>query len=199
MAYPLTAEQIAVGDAVAPKLEKMWGWYLAGGILSVLFGFAVISAPVVSLVSLAVLASCFFIAIGVFQLIGSASLAKHRWMYLAMGVLWIGAGVIGIAWPGITLFVVTILIGWSFLLFGLTDLMHALHNHHLPHWWYNLIRGIASLVIAFLALTDPGGTLGVLVTLLGIYAIFFGVIEIVGSFSARHATRHWGALKSELG
>jgi uncharacterized membrane protein HdeD (DUF308 family) len=37
--------------------------------------------------------------------------------------------------------------------------VHALHNHHLPHWWHNLIRGIASLVIAFLALADPGGTL----------------------------------------
>jgi uncharacterized membrane protein HdeD (DUF308 family) len=116
-----------------------------------------------------------------------------------MGVLWIVAGVIGIAWPGVTLYVVTVLIGWSFLLFGLADLMHALHNRHLPHWWYNLLRGIASLVIAFLALTDPGGTLGVLVILLGIYSILFGVIEIAGSFSARHATRHWEALKAQVG
>jgi len=62
-----------------------------------------------------------------------------------------------------------------------------------------LIRGIASLVIAFLALADPGGTLLALVILLGIYAVLFGVIEIFGSFSARHAVRHWEALKSQRG
>ena len=198
MAYPLTPEQIAMGDALAPKLERMWVWYLVGGILAVLFGFAVISEPVISLVALAVLASTFFIVIGVFHLVGSAPMMRHRWMYMALGVLWIISGVIGIAWPGITLYVLTVLIGWSFLLFGLTDLIHALHTRHLPHWWYNLIRGVASLIIAFLALTDPGGTLGVLAVLLGIYSILFGVAEIFGAFSARHATRHWDALKSQL-
>jgi uncharacterized membrane protein HdeD (DUF308 family) len=197
VAYPLTPEQIAAGDALAPKLERMWVWYLVGGILGVLFGFAVISEPVVSLVALAVLASAFFIVVGVFHLIGSAPMAQHRWMYMALGILWVIAGVIGIAWPGITLYVLTVLIGWAFLLFGLTDLLHALHNRHLPHWWYNLIRGIASMIIAFLALTDPGGTLGVLAVLLGIYSILFGVAEIVASFSARHATRHWEALKAQ--
>lgn len=199
MAYVLTPEEIARGDDAVPKLEKMWRWYLAGGVLSVLFGFAVISEPLISLLALALLASGFFIAVGVFQIVGSATQAKHRFMYLILGVLWIASGVIGIAWPGITLYVITVLIGWSFLLFGLADLMHALHNRHLPHWWYNLIRGIASLAIAFVALTDPGGTLGVLVTLLGIYAVIFGVVEIFGAFSARHATRHWEAIKAQMG
>ena len=86
----MTAAQISAGDAIMPKLEKMWAWYLAGGVISVLFGFVVISQPVVSLVALAVLASIFFIAVGAFQLVGSASMAGHRWLYLAMGVLWIG-------------------------------------------------------------------------------------------------------------
>ncbi len=199
MAYPLTPEEIAAGDVIAPNLQKMWAWYLVGGILSVLFGFAVISSQVLSLVVLALLASGFFIAAGVFQIIGSFRLPKHRWMYLITGVLWIGAGVIGVAWPGITLYVISVLIGWAFLVFGITDIVHSLHNRHLPHWWYNLIRGIASLFIAFLALADPGGTLLALVILLGIYAVLFGVIEIFGSFSARHAVRHWEALKSQRG
>ena len=43
------------------------------------------------------------------------------------------------------------------------------------------------MVIAFLVIRHPGGTLTGIVILLGIWAILFGVIEIVGAFSARHA------------
>ena len=43
MTYVLTEEDIAVGDVVSTQLEKMWGWYLVGGILSMIFGFFVIS------------------------------------------------------------------------------------------------------------------------------------------------------------
>ena len=38
MTYVLTTDDITVGDAVTAQLEKMWGWYLAGGIISVIFG-----------------------------------------------------------------------------------------------------------------------------------------------------------------
>ena len=39
----LTADEIAVGDVVTAKTQQLWGWYLTGGILSVIFGFVVIS------------------------------------------------------------------------------------------------------------------------------------------------------------
>lgn len=199
MAYELTAEQIALGDTVATTMEKLWGWYLAGGIFSVLFGFIVISFQVVSVLALAYFASAYLIAAGIFQVAGSSRMARHRWMFIVMGVLWVGAGVVGFAWPGITLFVIAILIGWSFLLFGIADIVHALHSHQMPHWWVHLIRGIASLVIAFVALSTPAVALLTLVTLLGVFSVIFGVIEIFSSFTARHAVSHWESVKSQLG
>jgi uncharacterized membrane protein HdeD (DUF308 family) len=199
MAYALTPEEIALGDAVTAKMEKIWAWYLAGGILSVFFGFFVISYKDDSPYAVVYLASGYFIAAGLFQLVGSVTLAKHRWVFLVMGALWIGAGIIGFVWPHITIYVIAVLIGWSFLVFGLADIMHGLRTHHMPHWWIHLIRGLASVVIAFLALRHPGGALTTLVVLLGLFSILFGVIEIITSFTARHATRHWEALKSGLG
>jgi uncharacterized membrane protein HdeD (DUF308 family) len=199
MAYALTAEEIAVGDVVTAKLEKIWAWYLVGGILSVLFGFFVVSYRDDSPYAVAYFASGYFIGAGLFQLIGSVTVAKHRALFLVMGVLWIGAGIVGFVWPHITIFIIAVLIGWSFLVFGIADILQGLRNHHMPHWWIHLVRGLASMVIAFLALRHPGGALTTLVVLLGIFSILFGVIEIVTSFTARHATRHWEALKSQLG
>jgi len=194
----MTADEIAVGDVVTDRMQKLWAWYLAGGILSVIFGFVVISYKHVTVNVLIYFASAYFIAVGLFLLVGSLGMLKQRWLLAVMGVLWIAAGVIGFVWPHITIYVIAILIGWSFLVFGVVDIVHALERRHLPYWWVQLIRGVASVVIAFLVIRHPGGTLTGIVILLGIWAILFGVIEIVGAFSARHAVRDWEALKAQV-
>jgi uncharacterized membrane protein HdeD (DUF308 family) len=198
MSSLLTADEIAVGDVVTTKMQKLWGWYLAGGIISVLFGFVVISYKNVSVNVLIYFASAYFIGVGIFMLVGSLGMLKQRWLLAAMGVLWIGAGIVGFVWPHITIYVIAILIGWSFLVFGVVDIVHSLSRRHMPHWWVQLIRGIASVIIAFLVIRHPGGTFTGIVILLGIWSILFGVIEIVGAFSARHATRDWESLKAQL-
>ncbi len=33
--------------------------------------------------------------------------------------------------------------------------------------------------------------------LIGILAIVFGAVEVLGAFSARHATKHWEAFKAQ--
>ncbi len=168
-----------------------------GGILSVIFGFIVISYKNVSVTVLIYFASAYFIAVGIFMIVGSLGMLKHRWLLATIGVLWIAAGIVGFVWPHITVYIIAILIGWSFLVFGVVDIIHSLSRRHLPHWWIQLIRGVASVVIAFLVIRHPGGTLTGIVILLGIWAILFGVIEIAGAFSARHAVRDWDALKAQ--
>ena len=62
MTETLTQDEIAVGDVVSAQLEKMWGWYLAGGIIAMIFGFFVISYRHASVYAIVYLASGFFIA-----------------------------------------------------------------------------------------------------------------------------------------
>ena len=44
----------------------------------------------------------------------------------------------------------------------------------------------------------PGAPLTALVVLIGLLAIVFGAVEIVGAFSARHATKSWEHYKAEM-
>ena len=60
MTYALTQDEIAVGDAVSAQLQKMWGWYLAGGIISMIFGFFVISWRHATVYAVIYFASAFF-------------------------------------------------------------------------------------------------------------------------------------------
>ena len=198
MTYVLTDDDIAVGDVVSVALEKMWGWYLAFGILSIIFGFFVISYRHASVYAIVYLASGFFIAVGVFEISGRSSVARQRWLHLVFGLIWIGAGIVGFVWPHITIFISAVIIGWAFLVLGIFDIVESVRYHHLPYWWLYLIRGLIAVAIGFLCIRHPGAPLTALVVLIGILAIVFGAVEIVGAFSARHATKNWDAYKAQL-
>ena len=197
MTTVLTNEDIAVGDVVSTQLEKMWGWYLAGGIISMIFGFFVISYRHASVYAIIYLASGFFIAVGLFEIIGGIRAAKQRWPLLIFGVIWVGAGIVGFVWPHITIFIVAVLVGWGFLVLGIFDIVNSIRYHYLPYWWAYLIRGIIAVALGFLCIRHPGAPLTALVVLIGILAIVFGAVEVIGAFSARHATKHWEAFKAQ--
>ena len=193
----LTTDDIAVGDAVSTQLEKMWGWYLAGGIISMIFGFFVISYRHASVYAIIYLASGFFIAVGLFEIIGAARAALQRWPHVVFGVIWIGAGVVGFVWPHITIFIVAVLVGWGFLVLGIFDIVNSIRYHYLPYWWAYLVRGVIAVGLGFLCIRHPGAPLTALVVLIGILAIVFGAVEVLGAFSARHATKHWESFKAQ--
>ena len=199
MSPDLTPTDIAAGDQLAKFMQKMWGWYLAGGILSVLFGFFVLSYKHATLYAVAYFSGGFFIAIGIFQIVGSFQAAKFRWGYLIMGVISIGAGIVCFVWPQITLFVIAVIIAWVLLFWGVTDMVSSLSNRHTPYWWLYLIRGIISILLGIWAIRHPGNALLVLTVVIGLWCILYGTIEIIGSFMARHAVRNWEQLKAELG
>ena len=122
MTNVLSDDEIAVGDLVSAQLEKMWGWYLAAGIIAMIFGFFVISYRHASVYAIVYLASGFFIVGGLFELIGGLRAARQRWPLIIFGLIWIGAGIVGFVWPHITIFIVAILVGWGFLVLGIFDI-----------------------------------------------------------------------------
>lgn len=197
MTYVLTDDDIAVGDAVSKQLEKMWGWYLVGGIFSMIFGFFVISYRHPTVYAVVYLASGFFIAAGILQIVGSIRTPVQRWLFLVFGLFWVGAGVVGFVWPHITIFITAVLIGWAFLVLGIFDIIESVRHHTLPYWWLYLIRGIIATAIGFLCIRHPGAPLTALVVLIGILAIVFGAVEVIGALSARHATKYWERYKAE--
>ena len=141
----ITDDDIAVGDAVSAQLEKMWGWYLVGGILAIIFGFFVISYRHASVYAIIYLASGFFIAVGLFEIVGAIQVARQRWLHLVFGVISIGAGVVGFVWPHITIFIVAVLIGWAFLVLGIFDIVDAIRYHYMPYWSPYHTRGILAV------------------------------------------------------
>jgi uncharacterized membrane protein HdeD (DUF308 family) len=59
------------------------------------------------------------------------------------------------------------------------------------NWWVFVLRGVAAVLFGVLAFTRPGITLEVLVLLFAFWAIFDGVLALIGSVGAAEAREPW--------
>ena len=146
--------------------------------------------PLAALLSLFVLFAVFAVMVGVFRI--AVSLMNRQesgwWLVLLSGIASIVAGIVAFAWPGLTALVLLWVIGAQALLFGVTALWRTVRNWgEAQDKWMTLLSGIAAIVFGILAFLWPGATALTLAWLIGLYALIFGVSEIVSSFIIRRA------------
>jgi uncharacterized membrane protein HdeD (DUF308 family) len=169
-------------------MSGTWWWFLLLGILWTLFGMFVLSYRVGSVTAVAAFVGVAFLFGGI-TLLGLAILTPDgwRWLNIIVGILALIAGIITFAWPAITLYVVSIFVGWYLIVFGIIHFVTALAGPKLAWWWTNLLLGIAEFVLGVWAARSWERSLLTLVTLVGVWAIFHGVSQIIGAFTLRDA------------
>jgi uncharacterized membrane protein HdeD (DUF308 family) len=185
-ASPSNAFQDAVRSGVR-DLSAVWWWFLGLGVAWTLFGAYVLSYRVGSLAAVAALAGVAFIFGGVTQIAVATRVQSWRWLFIVAGILGVAAGILTIAWPAITLYVLAILTAWYLIIFGIIHLISALAGPKLSYWWTQLLLGVAELGLGVWAVRSWERSLFTLVTLVGVWAIFHGVAEIFAAFSVRQA------------
>ena len=171
-------------------LSAGWWWFLSLGVLWTLFGTYVLSYRVGSLAAVAALVGVAFLFGGITQLTVATRVQSWRWLFIVAGIVGVAAGILTLVWPAITLYVVSILVAWYLIIFGIMHLVGA------------LARPQAGLLV------DPAAAAGsrragpgvwavrswerslvTLVTLVGVWAIVHGVAEIFAAFSVRQTSR----------
>ncbi|HEX8863723.1 MAG TPA: DUF308 domain-containing protein [Actinomycetes bacterium] len=168
-------------------LSAIWWWFLALGVLWTWFGMFVLSYRVGSLAAVAAFVGVAFLFGGLTQLMVASRVESWRWMFIVAGILGVAAGILTFVWPSITLYVVSILVAWYLIVFGIVHLVSALAGPKLSYWWTGLLLGAAELVLGVWAVRSWQRSLVTLVTLVGVWAIFHGVSEIFAAFTLRQA------------
>jgi uncharacterized membrane protein HdeD (DUF308 family) len=185
-ATPSNPFQDAVRSGVR-DLSSVWWWFLTLGVAWTLFGTYVLSFRVGSLAAVAAFVSVAFLFGGVTQLVVAARVQSWRWLFIIAGILGIAAGILTVVWPAITLYVVSVLVAWYLIVFGIMHLVGALAGPKLRYWWTQLLLGPAELTLGVWAVRSWQRSLLTLVTLVGVWAIVHGVNEIFAAFSVRQA------------
>lgn len=171
--------------AGAAEASAAWGWFVALGALWIVYGLYVLSYQAGSLAAVATLVGVAFIFGGITQLAVASQVPTMRWLSILGGILGIVAGITTFMWPGITLYVVSIMVAAYLIVYGTIHIISALAGPKLSYWWTGLLLGIAELALGVWAASSWAASLVTLVTLVGVWAITRGVSEIFAGFTLR--------------
>jgi len=167
-------------------LTGRWWWMLVRGIVAILFGLAAFFLPGVTLLALIYMFGVFAIVDGVTLLVfGRRAGMKWYWSALA-GLVSIAAGVVAIAWPGISAVALVWVIAFWAILNGFFQVLTAIEiRKEVEGEWVLFLAGVLAILFGVILLFRPGaGALAVL-WLIGTFAILLGILMIILSFKLK--------------
>ena len=167
---------------------RSWQVTLFVGIVTLILGIIVAIHPTGSLNVIAVLLGILLIISGIFHLIRVFDSGEpHRvWLGIA-GLLFIVAGVILIRHLHLTVAVIGLFIGITWIIQGVAALITGIGaGPHEGRWWW-ITFGLISIIAGIVVTATPLSSLTVLAVLIGIWFIVMGAFEIIGAFIFRHA------------
>ena len=156
------------------------GWAMAlRGVLAVVFGVIAIRSPGIAAGAFVVVFAIYAFADGIldFALAAHLGRAGQRWgWYLFEGIATVALGIIALAYPGITLLAVILLVGIRAIIMGVFELAAAFSWEEVDSRWLLGITGVLSIVLGIMLLGSPAAGGLVLLWTIGVYAVIFGVM-----------------------
>jgi len=193
---------VAVSQAIQSSLEstiRRAGWAMAlRGVIAVIFGVIALRSPNIAAAAFVVVFAIYAFADGIlnFFLASLFGRAGQRWgWYLFAGIAAVALGVIALAYPGVTLLALVLLIGIYAIAQGVLELVAAFSWEELDSRWLLGLTGVLAVIMGILLLSSPGaGGLALLWTI-GVFAIVYGVALFALGVRILSAERHEARLQ----
>jgi uncharacterized membrane protein HdeD (DUF308 family) len=166
-------------------LAKNWWAVELRGALTVAFGLLALFLPVITLGALVLLFGIYALAEGIVLLAMSFNRqnAQHWGITLLQGLAGIGAGIVTFLWPGITALALLVIIGVWALITGVLEIVGAIRlRKEIRGEWLLILSGVLSLVFAYILLSNPAAGALALVSVIGAYAVVFGILLMLLGF-----------------
>lgn len=184
-----------------PLFTRAW-WSLAlRGLVAVLFGLVALFMPSATLAALVLLFGVFALldgALAIGALIAGVTVSPW-WALLVGGLLSIAAGVVTLAWPGITAVALLYLVAFWALARGVFHVAAAFQwRKELSGEWLLALDGVIAIVFGVVLLLQPGAGMLALMWLLGVFSIVAGLTLIVVGFRLRSIGKRLRAARESM-
>ena len=174
-------------------LARNWWAVLIRGIAAVLFGLLALRWPRETLLILVTLYGAFALVDGMFSVIAALSGmgAGRHWLWpLITGVVGIGIGIVTFAVPGLTALALVLFIAAWALVSGISEIIGGWQLHsEIANEWLFILGGVISVILGIVLFINPGAGALALVTVIGIFALIFGIVRIILAFELRDLRR----------
>ena len=115
--------------------HKSWGWQLAGGLVGILAGLAILRWPGLSALFVLYLVAIWAIMMGIVRVVGAIAdhdALAHAWLVALAGVVSVLFGIAMFAWPAAGLLTLVYLVGFYAIVYGAITCVMAFRLHSLP-------------------------------------------------------------------
>ena len=189
---------VGTNEAILRIAKDVWWLLLIRGIIAVIFGIVALVWPDVTVKALIVVVGIFWIIDGIVSAVRAIQARKvvMSWVWwLAGALVSVIAGVVLFVWPDLTALAFAYLMGFWAILVGILEIIGSFQvMANGGQWIGSMVAGALALIFGLILVIWPGSGITGLMWLVGIFAIAFGVLFIVGAFQVRSAARRAGVV-----
>jgi uncharacterized membrane protein HdeD (DUF308 family) len=168
---------------------RLWGVTFAIGVLFLILGFVILGYDDRSLTVLSIFIGISFLMTSMTWFLLAAVVDELKWFWVVSALLAFGGAIVAFAYPDETLKVLSLILGWFLLLTGIVQFIVALTNRDREGWWLNLLVGIILFGLGAWAVGETDRSLVLLTTIVGVYCVLKGILEIMLALSQRRLKR----------
>jgi uncharacterized membrane protein HdeD (DUF308 family) len=114
--------------------------------------------------------------------LAEAQVSKWRWALGLRGLASVILAVMILAWPGISLFALTLVVGVYAIVIGVTELGAAFSSQLKEERGWLIVSGLLGIAVGVAIIVWPGISSLALLYVIGAYAIVLGILVVVAAF-----------------
>lgn len=188
---------------MAAAIARMaWSAALVAAVGMIAVGILLLAWPSATLTVVAILIGAALIVAGLLRLFDGAMASGEsggmRAADIVIGLLAVIAGLYCLKHHALTVLLVALVVGVFWVVHGIGDLITAASSGPVPGRGFRAIGGLVSLAAGLVILFWPGISLVLLLTVLGAWLIFYGVVLAALAFHLRRDTRADAADSSRM-
>lgn len=189
---------VDTNEAILRIAKDVWWALLLRGVVAIAFGIIALAWPHATVKVLIVVVGIFWIVDGIVSAVRAIQARKvvQSWVWwLAGALVSVVAGIVLFVWPDLTALAFAYLMGFWAILVGILEVIGAFQvMANRGEWLGSMVAGAISLIFGLILVIWPGSGITGLMWLVGIFAILFGVLFVIGAFQARSAARRAGVV-----
>jgi len=170
-------------------LTLRWTTLLVRGAVGVVFGVVAIAWPDETVTVLVVLWGCWALLDGLVTIGSAADLRGSRAMVpvIIVGVLALVAAFFALTRPGLAATTLTWFLGVWLVIRGVSEIVGAVGVSG-PGRWVLVLSGVVDGILGVLFMANPGQAVLSIASVLGLFALVWGLIILAVAFAVRRAT-----------
>ena len=171
------------------QLTRNWWVVALRGVLAIFYGLIAFVWPGLTLEVLVLFFGAYALVDGVFTIFAAVSNRSGHsrwWVLLLEGLVSVVAGLVAFILPGLTTLALLFVISFWAIATGILEIIAAIAlRKEIEGEWMLAFSGVGSIIFGAVILTFPLAGAVTIAWLIGVYAIFFGVMFLNLSFRLR--------------